>query len=148
MPLTDTQHRECGKALFNHVWTLLDKPDRSPREDDQMVHACHAMHLHWSKVGASVNMARAEWQLSRVYSVLGRADPALHHARLCLAICQENDIGAFDLAFAHEAMARAHAVVGEPDEVRHHVQQAEEAGRSIEDVEDRQLLASDLKTIH
>lgn len=147
MPLTDDQHRACGKALFNHVWTLLEKPQRTAAEDDEMVHACHAMHLHWSKVGEPVNFARAEWQLSRVYSVLGRAEPALHHATRCLEICREHAIGDFDLAFAHEALARAHAVAGNLAEARRHVERAEEAGKAIADEEDRQLLVTDLATI-
>jgi hypothetical protein len=37
---------------------------------------------------------------ARVYSVLGRRESALYHAKLCLEICQENDIGDFDIAFA------------------------------------------------
>ena len=147
MPLTDEQHKECGKALFNSVWTLLEKPDRSAQDDDEMVHACHAMYLHWSKVGTPTNFARAQWQLSRVYSVLNRADPAIHHADRCLDICRANDLGGFDLAFAHEALARAHAVAGDAAKVKQHLELADEAGQAVGDDEDREILIADLKTI-
>ncbi len=147
MPLTDEQHEQCGRALFNAVWALLEKPDRTEDDDEMMVHTCHAMYLHWSKVGKPVNFARAEWQLSRVYSVLERAEPALRHAQRCLDICRKHGIGDFDLAFAHEAFARAHAAAGHKNEVVRHLKLAEEAGQAIKDAEDRQLLFSDLQAL-
>ena len=49
-----------------------------------MIHAAHASRYHWSKVGTNANLARGEWQVSRVYTVLDRAEPALYHAHRCL----------------------------------------------------------------
>ena len=46
-----------------------------------MIHAAHASRYHWSQVGEPVNVAHGEWQCSHVYAALGRAEPALHHAR-------------------------------------------------------------------
>ncbi|MBI2762400.1 MAG: hypothetical protein HYX54_01395 [Chloroflexi bacterium] len=67
-------HRRLGVELFNHVWTLIEKPDRTASEIDDMIHAAHASRYHWSKVGTSANLGRGEWQIARVYSVLGRAN--------------------------------------------------------------------------
>ncbi len=47
----------------------------------------------------------------RVYAVLGRCGPALHHARRCLDLAIEHDLGAFDVGAAHEARARAESAV-------------------------------------
>ena len=69
--------------LFNLVWELLERPGRSAEEDDRMVHAAHASRYHWGQVGQPTQFAIGEWQCARVYSVLGRAEPALHHARRC-----------------------------------------------------------------
>jgi hypothetical protein len=60
--------RRLAVDLFNHVWTLLDKPDRTPAEDDEMIHAAHASRFDWAEVGAPVNLVRGEWQVSRVYA--------------------------------------------------------------------------------
>ena len=30
-------HRRLGVDLFNHVWTLVEKPDRTPAEIDEMI---------------------------------------------------------------------------------------------------------------
>ena len=39
--------RQLAAGLFNQVWVLLDKRDRSAGDDDQMVHAAHASRYHW-----------------------------------------------------------------------------------------------------
>src|SRR5205085_2370588 len=104
------EQRRLAASLFNHVWTLLERDSRTEEEDDEMIHAAHASRHHWGAVGAPVNLARGEWQCSRVYAVLGRGEPALWHARRCLELCDRHSIGDFDLAFAYEALARAHAV--------------------------------------
>ncbi len=41
----------------------------------------HTGRYHWRRAGEPVPYARGEWQCSRVYAVLGRSEPALHHAR-------------------------------------------------------------------
>ena len=143
------RRRQLAAALFNHVWTLLEKPDRSVAEDDEMVHAAHASAYHWMQVGTVANRARSEWQCSRVYAVLGRPEPALHHARRCLDLCESarGEIEEFDLPFAYEALARAHAVAGDADATRDFLLRARAAGATIEDEDDRALLEADLATI-
>ena len=105
--------RQLAIDLFNGVWRLLDKEDRTVEEDDRMLHMAHASRYHWGQVGTAANLARGEWQCSHVYAVLGRAEPAAHHARRVLEICQANGIGDWDLGFAYEALARASAVAGD-----------------------------------
>ncbi len=82
-----------------------------------------------------------------MYAVLGRGEPALHHARRGLEICRQYGIGDFDLAFAYESLARAHAVAGDTDQARDWADQAREAAADIRDDDDRQLLLSDVATI-
>lgn len=147
MNLTARQHEQCGKALFNTVWTLLEKPDRSAEDDNVMVHTVHAMMLHWLQVGTPVNFARGEWQLSRVYAVLRRAEPALRHAERWLALCEEHGLAGFDLAFAYEALARAHAVAGDTAQAGRFLGLAEQAGRDIAEDDDRKILVDDLQTV-
>jgi hypothetical protein len=110
-----------------------------------MVHAAHASALHWSNVGAPVNAVRGEWQCSRVYAVLGRAEPSLHHARRCLELSEAApDLEEFDLPFAYEAMARALAVAGDRDAARDYLARGREAAAGIADAEDRAIVERDL----
>jgi hypothetical protein len=139
--------RTLAADLFNHVWALLETPDRTPAQDDEMLHAAHASRYHWGEVETGARLARGEWQCSRVYAVLGRAEPSLHHARRCLEICREEGIGDFDLAFAHEALARASRVAGDHEAAESHLRLARAAADDVADDEDRALVLSDLATI-
>ena len=94
--------------------------------------------------GQGFNFARGEWQVSRVYSVLGRGEPALVHARLCLDTCVEHGIGDFDIAYAHEAMARAYRVLGNEAESSAHAEEARRAAAGIADPEDREHAMEDI----
>lgn len=145
--ITDEVHRRLGIELFNHTWDLLDKANRTPQEADEMIHAAHASRFHWEKVGGPINHARGEWQISRVYAVLGRAEPALYHACRCLEICESNAFGDFDLAYAYEAMARAHAVAGNAAGLAEFKTLAQEASEHILEVDDKKLFMIDLSTL-
>jgi hypothetical protein len=140
-------HRALGIRLFNQTSTYLEKESRTVDEDDLMLLSANASAYHWRQVGTPANFARSEWQMSRVYSVLGRTEPALHHARRCLQICQDNGIGDWDLGFAYEALARAAAVAGDRDAAQAWTDQAYEAATDIAEDEDRDLLLTDLSTI-
>lgn len=142
--LDPDDERRLAAALFNRTWELLLKPDRSVAEDDEMIHTAHASRHHWGMVGRPVQVARGEWQCSRVYSVLGRAEPALHHASRCLSLATENDLGPFDIGAANEAMARAYRVADDPDQVALHLAAADLAAAMVTDAEDRKILEDDL----
>jgi len=140
-------HRKFAVDAFNLVWDLLDKEERTEGENDKMVHAAHASRFHWGEIGTPLEFERGEWQISRVYSVLNKPESALHHAKECLSICKENDIGDFDIAFAYEAMARANAVAGEQTEAEKYVQLGKEAGEQIAEKGNKDYFLSELKTI-
>jgi hypothetical protein len=114
-----------------------------------MLHCAHASSYHWMQVGTQANRARSEWQCSRVYTVLGRAEPALYHARRCLEICEASpeELADWDLPFAYEALARAHAVAGDAAESQRCLAQAHELGGKIEGEEEREILEADLATV-
>jgi hypothetical protein len=140
-------HRKSAIALFNAVWDLLDRPNRSPDEDDRMIHAAHASRYHWGEIGTPLEFERGEWQISRVYSELGRGEPALHHAKKCLEICEANGISDFDIAFAYEALARAYAVSGNGEKSREFVGLGQRAGEQIDDEENRNYFLSELNAV-
>src|SRR5262245_39408903 len=145
--LDPADERRVAVGLFNHVWTLMELPDRTAEQTDEMIHGAHASRYHWGVIGKPENRARGEWQVSRVYAILGRGEPATWHARRCLEICQEHSIGDWDLAFAYEALARASRVAGDLEGRERYLAKAREAADQIRDAEDRQLLDSDLATV-
>jgi hypothetical protein len=146
-PITPEQTRRLAVDLFNQVWRMMEREDRTVDDDDRMLHAAHTSRWLWGEVGEPVNLARGEWQVSRVYTVLGRPEPALHHARRCLEICGRHGIGDFDLAYAHEALARAYALAGDRERALARRHAAEQAADQIADADDRELLERDLGSL-
>ena len=142
------EHKKFAISLFNLTWSLLDKKDRTREEEDKMVHAAHASRYHWGEIGTPIEFERGEWQISRVYSVLGRSEPALYHAKRCLDICKNNNIEDFDIAFAYETIARALSIAGDKAECEKYLQLATEAGENIKKKEDKDYFLSELKTIN
>jgi DNA-binding transcriptional MerR regulator len=143
-------HRRTAVHLFNHVWRLLEAEERTPEQDDEMIHAAHASRWHWAQTGASdlaQRLAVGEWQCSRVYAVLGRGEPALFHARRCVAIADAGGLEQWAVASAYEAMARASRVAGDRAAFEQWRARAEEAVAAIEEAEDREVVEGDLATL-
>jgi hypothetical protein len=145
--LRRTQHRKIGGALFNYTWSLLDKKRRTKADIDEMIHAAHASRYHWGRGGTPLNVSIGEWQLSRVYAVVGRAEPATYHARRALEIARRHRLGRFYLAYAYEALARAAAVSGERRTRNRYLREARRIGATVRDRDDRRMLLEDLATV-
>jgi hypothetical protein len=145
--------RALAAGLYNGVWRLIELPDRTAEQDDEMMHAAHASRYYWGRVGDAVNLARGEWLCSRVYAVLGRAEPSLWHARRCLAILEQSPASGpgapedWDLPAAYEALARASAVGGDRGEAARWLALAHESLSRVADAEDRDPIEQDLATI-
>lgn len=145
--LRPEQHRKTAVALFNDVWELLEKRRRTRSDDLRMIHEAHASRYHWEEVGTPTNLAIGEWQVSHVYAVLKRPEPAMYHAQRCLETCKTNGIGDFPRAYAYEALARASGVAGRKRERERYARLGAVAGRSIRGDDDREQFFRDLATI-
>jgi DNA-binding transcriptional MerR regulator len=142
--------RQLAVDLYNSSWTLIEKPDRSAAETDEMIHRAHASRWHWGRVGEAVNLARGEWLCARVYATAGRGEPALWHARRCVEINEalESDAReAWDLPAAYEAMARGSSAAGDGVSAALWKKKALEALEAISDADDRLPIEQDLATI-
>jgi hypothetical protein len=140
-------HKEEAVRCFNATWGLIDKSDRTHEDDLNMIHMAHASRYHWGQIGTALEFTRGEWQVSRVYSLLGMGNSALFHAKEALRLCLDNGIGDFDLAFAYEAMARAHAVLGNQGDKSAFIEKAKEAAKAIAEEADRKYVESEISTI-
>ena len=144
----DTElHRRLAAILFNGTWELLEKKKRTKEESDTMIHMAHASRYHWGVVGGPKQLAIGEWQISRVYAVLGRPEPALFHAERSLEICKANAIEDFPLAYAYEALARAFAIAGKERPRTACLRLAKLAGAKIREADERAQFFEDLRTV-
>jgi hypothetical protein len=145
--MTPDEHRRLGVELYNRTWELLE----SGADPDEVADAAHASAHHWRHASGATaaNRARSHWLCSHVYAVLGRPEPALHHAERCLAVVEgaSGEMEDYDLPAAHEALARAHAVAGDAAEARRHVELSRAAAAAMTDPEGREQIESQLAGI-
>ena len=137
-------HKKFAVKLNNLVWQLLEKKDRSNEENKTMLYAAFASCYHWRIVGKPINQQRGEWMISHVYAILNKPALALHHAQLCMEYTKNLKAEDFDLAYAYEAMARAHAAAGNKAEAQKYLKLAQEAGEKIKGEEDKKIYMGDL----
>ena len=142
-------HRALGAGLYNRTWDLLAIVDRTPEQDDELVDTAHASAWHWRHVGNAANEARGHWLCARVYALLGRGEPAVHHAERAVAIVQAGGEGFedWDAAAAAEAMARALAVAGDARGAALWKGRAREALAAVAEDGDREVIEADLESI-
>lgn len=146
MSIDAATHRKLAVDANNSTWEILGKPLNEISEDDaeEMTRRAYAAAYHWQRAeGASpANEARASWLLSRVWVVKGNGSFALHHAQRCMAVCESAGLVDFDLAYAHEALARSFACLGDETNAQLHLELAREV--PIADDEDKAIVESDL----
>jgi len=146
-PLTRAQHRKIGADLFNYTWSLLDRKDRTEEDEVEMLHAAHASRYHWGHAGTALNTSIGDWQISRVYATLGRAEPALFHARRALEVTRRRRFGRFYLAYAYEGLARAASIAGDRRTRDRCLREARRVGAQIREQDGRRMLFEDLASI-
>ena len=113
-----TEERSLAKKLFNACWDLIEKEDRTPEEDLEMVHLAHASRWHWGNVGGRKEFAIGEWQCSRVHALLGHGDSAYMHATRSAELSEEFPRPNFMIASATEALAFAEYIRGNLEEAK------------------------------
>jgi hypothetical protein len=142
--------RALAVGLYNRCWVLLELPDRTPEQDDELVHAAHASRHHWGEIADTPARAwRGEWLCSRVYAVLGRPEPALWHARRALALvdARPDAAEAWDRPAVLEALARASFVAGDATAARAWKAEAAALAAAIDDSDDRTVVEDDLASL-
>ncbi len=142
-------HRYFSAECFNRAWDLMDKPERTPAENEEMVLLSLASTWHWMQRPDCTpqNLSVGYWQASRIYALLGRAGRARHYGQLSL----EAMLGAGDLPFylgyAYEALARAEWVAGDAAKTAEYLKLARQAAERVPDPDARSALLADLESI-
>ena len=100
-------HRPLAVACNNMAWELHDRAGaRSDEDTAAMLDIAAASKLHWSRAGTWLEVERADYALALCHLSAGLPQRALDFANECLAGCVRNDAPAYELFFAHEALAR------------------------------------------
>lgn len=147
-PDKTSDNQYYSKEFFNSAWGLIDKPERTPREIEKMVHLSHASLCHWllRPDCTDQNLSIGYWQLSRVYVVAQEHQNALKYGKLCLDYSLKSNVEKIYLAYAYEAIARSYALLGESVSRDLYLEKAKELSEQLE-VEDKKQILGDLLTI-
>ena len=137
-------HRRLAVDANNATWELLGTQDRTDDQVDDALERAYAAAYHWRRAArrGPEHAARAAWLVSHTHAVLGHGDLALHHADRAMALTRDAGLCDFDLAYAHEARARALACLGRHDEAAAELAAAHAV--PVADPDDRAILVADL----
>ena len=142
-------HKYFSVECFNKAWGLIDKPDRTPEEDEDMIRLSLASHWHWTQREdcTATNTSVAYWQTSRIYAILGLADDAGRYAHLCLEASKGEGALPFCPGYAYEALARAESVAGDHEKMKADLEDARKAAEAIPNADAKKQLLDDLAAI-
>jgi len=140
-------HRWFADDYFHLVWKLLDQTDRTADDNERMISLCHASLAHWHDRADCTDrsLSIGWWQLSRVHAVLGQGELAMHTALHSLD--KSHDEPPFYVGYAHEAIARAAKVMGNPQIQTRHRDFAQQLAATVDDAGERQALEADLAAL-
>jgi uncharacterized protein YndB with AHSA1/START domain len=154
-PVTDDQdsadvaepdwHRAQGIEANNSLWELFANADPSDDDVEEMLRRAYAAAYHWQRASGAgpQNEARADYMIAKALLFSGQPEAALRSANRCLAVCGEHGLTDFDLAYAHEARARALRALGREQEATE--AWAAATAVPIAEQDDRDIVAADFK---
>ena len=143
-------HQYFSASCFNHAWDFIDKPVRSPDEDNTMLQLSFASLWHWTQRPecTPTNLSVGYWQVSRVYALLNQADNARLYGQLCLESASKEGVEPYYKGAAYEALARAELIADNKGAMQEYLDQANHIAGSLTDKEEKEMLLKDLATIH
>ena len=142
-------HRYFAADCFNKAWDLIDKSERTPEEDEQMIGLGQASLWHWTQREDCTdrNMSVGYWQASRIYALVGQADEARRYGLLSLDFGRRSELPPFFVGYSYEALARSEAVAGNRAKMEKHLESAREAADKVSGADEKQQLLDDIATI-
>lgn len=144
-----TAHEYFSSTCFNAIWDILQKPDRTAQEDEQLLQLAFTSLWHWTQREDyhPRHLSIGYWMISRVYAVLEQGQNALCYAQKCLDASRHEEIALYFKGYAYEALTRAHYLLGDREEMQTNLHKANKVAEALQDEEERKLLLDDLATI-
>lgn len=142
-------HEYFSTNCFDRAWELIEQEERTEEEDERMLHLSLASLWHWQQRAdcTARELSIGYWQVSRIYSLIGRSENARWYADRCLEVTEGAELPAFYIGYAYEALARAAMIGRDRVAMVSYLTEAQKYARQEENEEDRQLLLDDLATI-
>jgi hypothetical protein len=142
------ENRRFAVDVYNAAWELLDSPDRTREDDDEVLGMAFTSRWHWSQAGGEdEQLAIGDWFIGHVAAHLGLAEVAQRFSSRALDRVEATGTGGWLLASVYEGMARAAACSGDAEERQRFTALAESALEGIDDPEEREVIEDQLRSI-
>lgn len=140
-------HRYFAANCFNDTWSQIEKPDRTPAEDDAMVLTAAASLWHWMQRHdcTDENLSIGHWLLSRTLALAEQGEASMRHGLRALELAAESS--GFYVGYGHEAVARAAVVLNDEATFHTHLQKAQRCLGEVADPSEREMLEQDLQNL-
>lgn len=111
-------HRRQGIEANNAAMRLLSTDLGSAEEGEELVRSAYAAAYQWDRAAGAgpENAARAAYVIAKALLATGQPAAALASAERVLDLCARHGLADFDLAYGHEARARALLALGRAEE--------------------------------
>lgn len=139
-------HRAQAIDANNSIWELLEQPERTAAEHEDLLRRAYAAAYHWQRATGRgpENEARALYMISKAHLAVGHPELALEYGQETMRAVVAAGLADFDLAYAHEAVARGLWALGRTDEAE--AEWAAALAVPIADPDDRAVIDSDFAT--
>ncbi len=146
--LDEDANRELAVETYNTAWDLLDSPERTRDEEDELLALAFASRHHWGAAGGEAEqLAVGDWFIGHVAAHLGLAELAVRFSFRALQRVEEIEADGWLRASAYEGMTRAFACSGDTEERARFQVLAETALEAIDDPEEREVIEDQLGSI-
>ena len=146
---TAAAHKYFSAECFNRAWDLIEKKNRSAKDDATMLSLTMASLWHWTQREdcTAENLSVAYWQISRVFALLHQPDNARNYGEMCLEVSRDPSLPPYCLGYAFEALARAAMLAVDQPKMQEYIHEAKAISEKMKDPEARKMLLTDLETI-
>jgi tetratricopeptide (TPR) repeat protein len=140
-------HEYFSAYCFNKAWDLLDKPQRSAEENEEMIRLSQASLWHWTQREdcTNRNMSIGYWQASRIYASLGAIEEARRLGEVCMRYSKNEP--PFFLGYAYEALARAEKLSGNTAQAEVYLKEASRLAELVKGDDDQKQLFADIASL-
>jgi hypothetical protein len=145
-PASQSWHMKFAMAANNRAWELAEK-NRSPEENQEMLHAAHAAAWHWRVVGTELHHMRAAMLLAQVHALLGDGPSAWPYAQVMNRYFLSQNTADWELAFSHAVYAHAACIAGQQAIYIDAYAQARAAFLAIANAEDKAIVEKTFRLV-
>lgn len=132
-------HRKAAIEMNGRAWDLLETPDRSFAQSEEMINAAHGSLWHWLRAGTGKHHQRGEWMIARCYVDAALPEAADRHLARTKGLTEQHaaELVDYDFAFLIALEARVAALRGDRATADALRRRAAEMGAALADAGDR-----------